>query len=317
MSNPTTAPVASETATESAATGADPLVAALAQRVRQTIDKEGTDALYDADRDFDEFWQTSTARSDDERRLLEALSRQTKAGLVGPILASVRPGSTAVEFNNAMQSMLDQDASETEEPADGETPGKTGNGVSGNDSARQTAARITAALFLAGGANPATTNTLMARVNADTATAKAGGISDDAIRNGWLGSKRYGKPNTRWYKHDFTGSLRAYTSLGSIWLNSERRVKIHNIHRQRMDNITTLKYAAVLTALFVAFMAVFHAGLFTATPHVLMIVLCVLAVAAFAAFAVHWFKTKPYNNLNGVIALIYAVWAIYALSVVL
>ena len=304
MSTATAAPVE---------TGADPLVTALAQRIRQTIDKEGADALSDADRDFNEFWQTSTARSDDERRLLTALADQTKAGLVGSILMSVRPGSTAVEFNNAMQAMLDQFEAESADSDESSSENR-------NVSRRQIAARIAAALFLAGGADAAMTNALMARVNAEAAAAAVNGnatVVDNAIRNGKLGNELYGQPNTAWNKHDFTGSLHAFTSLGSIWLNSDRRVKIYNIHRQRLDNITSLKYGVVLLVMSIVFVVMFHAGLFSGAVHIPMIVLCVLALAAIAALAVRWFKTKPYNNLNGGIAVIYAVWAIYALSVVL
>lgn len=309
-------PVESSTPREAPTMRQDaPNVASLgdfARFIKKTVDESGIDALYDANRDFDAYWHVADARSADESRMLKELSRQTKAGFVGPILASVRPDSTSVEFNNAVQSLLVFGARE-----DAESDVDAGDGSAADHPDRQAIANIVAALFLAGGADSDTVTGLMTQIDEENSLAVAKGVDPYGMCDGSFADKSFGRPGSRWYQHDYTSALRAYSSVGSVWLDGDRRANVLKIYQQRMDNRATIRYALILSVLFIAFMVLFHSGLFTGSPHVLMIVLCVILLVGVAAFIVWWFRKRPYNNFNGVIGLIYAVWVVYALSVVL
>lgn len=295
----------------------------LAAFIKGIVDESGVTALYDGadERDFDAFWHVSDARSDEEKSLREELSFQSKTGLVGPILASVRADSTAVEFNNAVQAMLNSHVSPVDgagksddDDVDDASVNKHGTDT---DTDQRPVPHVVAALFLAGGADTGMVHVLTRMIEDERAFAAEHGRNVDAVRDGSLADACFGQPDSRWYQHDYTGALLTYSSIGSIWLNEERRAKLRRIYWQRMDNIATLKYAVGLLVLIAAFMGLFHTGLFSGSGHVPMIVLCVLALIGIGVFAVLWFRKKPYNNLNGIIGLVYVVWVVYALSVVL
>lgn len=118
-------------------------------------------------------------------------------------------------------------------------------------------------------------------------------------------------------KRSYTTAHYYYTRPGSVALGSKQQTALQDIYKQEKANRSTLVFSGIIFALMIAFVSIFHRGIFTGSNRVAVgVIMLVLSFAAIAGAVVYYIKNR-YNGIRWLNAVQFFLWAFYAFILVL
>jgi hypothetical protein len=120
-----------------------------------------------------------------------------------------------------------------------------------------------------------------------------------------------------WLLRDYTLAHHYYTRPGAMAMGTDRQRALRDIYRQHAANRTTLVFSGVVLALMIAFLALFHRGIFSGASRLAVgVVFTALSGLAYLGGILHNVR-KPYNGLRWIVPAQYFIWSLYAFVLVL
>lgn len=116
---------------------------------------------------------------------------------------------------------------------------------------------------------------------------------------------------------DYTLAHYYYTKPGALPLNYSQQHRLEDIYAMGRKNCTAIICSGILFAVMLIFVIVFHKGLFSGNSRLALGIISLVISACLMAAGIIFNKKKAYNNICGLPAAQFFVWAVYALILIL